>query len=197
MKVDGRCHCGHVTYQAEIAPGRMSICHCTDCQQLAGSAFRVTATVPPRGVPADRRRSALLYQGCGQRQATAAVLLPGMRLSDLHHRRGRGDKGDRHPRRHREPARPVDPDIANLVRLCPAMAGRGPGSSRPSPRLKSLARFPVLQRSARGSGPVDAASASGQGFGYSRPSWPIRAHSSRRPSRKGPMPSCSMPVATR
>ncbi|RDD70336.1 GFA family protein [Paracoccus versutus] len=46
MKVDGRCHCGHVTYQAEIDPGRVSICHCTDCQQLAGSAFRVTATVP-------------------------------------------------------------------------------------------------------------------------------------------------------
>ncbi|WP_208021386.1 GFA family protein [Paracoccus versutus] len=59
MKVDGRCHCGHATYQAEIDPGRVSICHCTDCQQLAGSAFRVTATVPPRGVPADRRRSAM------------------------------------------------------------------------------------------------------------------------------------------
>ncbi|MFT3691298.1 GFA family protein [Paenirhodobacter sp.] len=46
MKVDGRCHCGHITYLAEIDPKQVSICHCTDCQQLTGSAFRVTATVP-------------------------------------------------------------------------------------------------------------------------------------------------------
>jgi hypothetical protein len=44
MKIDGRCHCGHVTYEAEIDPERVSICHCTDCQALTGSAFRVTAS---------------------------------------------------------------------------------------------------------------------------------------------------------
>ena len=42
MKIDGRCHCGHVTYEAEVEPDRVSICHCTDCQMLTGSAFRVT-----------------------------------------------------------------------------------------------------------------------------------------------------------
>ena len=41
MKVHGRCHCGKVTYEAEIAPGGAGICHCTDCQQLSGSAYRV------------------------------------------------------------------------------------------------------------------------------------------------------------
>ena len=46
MNVEGSCHCGHVTYHAEIDPERVSICHCTDCQQLTGSAFRVTAMVP-------------------------------------------------------------------------------------------------------------------------------------------------------
>ena len=44
MMIDGQCHCGHVTYQAEIDPGRVSVCHCTDCQTLTGSAYRVTAT---------------------------------------------------------------------------------------------------------------------------------------------------------
>jgi hypothetical protein len=44
MKIDGHCHCGHVTYEAEIDPDDIGICHCTDCQQLTGSAFRVTAT---------------------------------------------------------------------------------------------------------------------------------------------------------
>jgi len=44
MKIDGQCHCGFVTYEAEIDPERVSICHCTDCQQLTGSAYRVSAT---------------------------------------------------------------------------------------------------------------------------------------------------------
>src|SRR6267378_6716723 len=43
MNIDGQCHCGSVTYQAEIDPERVSICHCTDCQVLTGSPYRVTA----------------------------------------------------------------------------------------------------------------------------------------------------------
>ena len=42
MKIVGQCHCGRVTYQAEIDPQAVSICHCTDCQQLTGSPYRVT-----------------------------------------------------------------------------------------------------------------------------------------------------------
>ena len=42
MRIDGQCHCGHVRYEAEIDPERVSICHCTDCQTLTGSAYRVT-----------------------------------------------------------------------------------------------------------------------------------------------------------
>ena len=41
MHVDGSCHCGYITYQAEIDPGRVIICHCTDCQVLSSSAFRM------------------------------------------------------------------------------------------------------------------------------------------------------------
>jgi hypothetical protein len=43
MKIDGGCHCGKITYEAEVDAGKVAICHCTDCQQLTGSAFRVTA----------------------------------------------------------------------------------------------------------------------------------------------------------
>src|SRR5438034_7517168 len=43
MKIDGRCHCGYVTYEAEIDPENVLICHCTDCQTLSGSAFRTVA----------------------------------------------------------------------------------------------------------------------------------------------------------
>jgi hypothetical protein len=43
MKVDGRCHCGYITYEAELDPEKILICNCTDCQTLSGSAFRVVA----------------------------------------------------------------------------------------------------------------------------------------------------------
>ena len=42
MKIQGACHCGDVSYEAIIDPARVSICHCTDCQALTGSAYRVT-----------------------------------------------------------------------------------------------------------------------------------------------------------
>jgi len=40
MKIDGGCHCGFITYEADIDPQNVAICHCTDCQTLSGSAFR-------------------------------------------------------------------------------------------------------------------------------------------------------------
>lgn len=45
MKIDGGCHCGFITYEAEVDPEAVLICHCTDCQTLSGSAFRVVAPV--------------------------------------------------------------------------------------------------------------------------------------------------------
>jgi hypothetical protein len=46
MKIDGRCHCGRISYEAEVDPDKVMICHCTDCQTLSGSAFRTV--VPTR-----------------------------------------------------------------------------------------------------------------------------------------------------
>jgi hypothetical protein len=43
MKIDGRCHCGYITYEAEIEPDKVMICHCSDCQTLSGTAFRTVA----------------------------------------------------------------------------------------------------------------------------------------------------------
>ncbi len=40
MKIDGRCHCGHITYEADVDPDEVYVCHCTDCQSISGSAFR-------------------------------------------------------------------------------------------------------------------------------------------------------------
>jgi len=46
MKVEGQCHCGKISFEAEIDPEAVGICHCTDCQVLTGSAYRVTAHTP-------------------------------------------------------------------------------------------------------------------------------------------------------
>jgi len=42
MEVHGSCHCGSVKYEAIVDPARTTICHCTDCQNLTGSAYRVS-----------------------------------------------------------------------------------------------------------------------------------------------------------
>ncbi|OQP84078.1 aldehyde-activating protein [Rhizobium rhizosphaerae] len=44
MRIDGGCHCGAIAYEAEVDPEAVGLCHCTDCQALTGSAFRVTVT---------------------------------------------------------------------------------------------------------------------------------------------------------
>ena len=43
VKIDGRCHCGLITFEAEIDSEKVWLCHCTDCQTLSGSAFRTAA----------------------------------------------------------------------------------------------------------------------------------------------------------
>ena len=47
MKIEGRCHCGQITYEAEVEPDTVSICHCTDCQTLTGTAFRTNVASLP------------------------------------------------------------------------------------------------------------------------------------------------------
>jgi len=44
MKVHGRCHCGAVSFSAEVEPQSVMVCHCTDCQTLSGAPLR--AIVP-------------------------------------------------------------------------------------------------------------------------------------------------------
>ena len=47
MKVEGTCHCGYITFAAEVDPESTTVCHCTDCQTLSGSAFRTAIRTKP------------------------------------------------------------------------------------------------------------------------------------------------------
>ena len=46
MKIDGGCHCGNITYEAEADPDKAGMCHCTDCQTLSGAPFNAVIPVP-------------------------------------------------------------------------------------------------------------------------------------------------------
>ena len=46
MHVQGACHCGQITFEAEADPAKVKLCNCSDCQVLIGSAFRVSLPVP-------------------------------------------------------------------------------------------------------------------------------------------------------
>jgi hypothetical protein len=46
VRIDGGCYCGRITYEADIDPEKVGVCHCTDCQTLSGSAFVAYVQVP-------------------------------------------------------------------------------------------------------------------------------------------------------
>ena len=86
MKVDGQCHCGAIAYEADVDPARVQICHCTDCQTLTGTAYRVSAPAEPaklkftRGAPkiyiktaeSGRKRAQAFCGECGSPIYSAA-----------------------------------------------------------------------------------------------------------------------------
>lgn len=47
MKVTGHCFCGAIAFAGEIDPGRVRVCHCTDCQRQTGTAFRTNVNTLP------------------------------------------------------------------------------------------------------------------------------------------------------
>ncbi|HEY4200307.1 MAG TPA: GFA family protein [Devosiaceae bacterium] len=106
MKVTGSCHCGAIAFEAEIDPERVRICHCTDCQQLSGTAFRVVVPCPEerfhlqKGEPkiylktaeSGRRRQQAFCADCGSSiyatsDEPAGARTLGIRIGSLDQRR--------------------------------------------------------------------------------------------------------------
>ena len=46
MHIDGACHCGAVSFTAQVDASRVMVCHCSDCQVLSGAPFRVVVAAP-------------------------------------------------------------------------------------------------------------------------------------------------------
>ena len=85
MKIDGGCHCGKVSYEAEADPDKAGICHCTDCQALSGSPYvafipvskegfklRGQAKVYVKTAASGNRRAQAFCPECGSRLWAAA-----------------------------------------------------------------------------------------------------------------------------
>lgn len=46
MRIDGACHCGAISFTAEVDTSQVMLCHCTDCQVLSGSPYRHVVPAP-------------------------------------------------------------------------------------------------------------------------------------------------------
>jgi hypothetical protein len=46
MQIDGECHCGKISFTAQVDPARVMVCHCSDCQVLSGSPLRAVVAAP-------------------------------------------------------------------------------------------------------------------------------------------------------
>jgi hypothetical protein len=90
MRIDGACHCGAITYEAEIDPQTVGICHCTDCQALSATAFTVYVPAPAAGfrlltgtpkiyvktAESGNKRAQAFCPDCGSRIYASAVTDP-------------------------------------------------------------------------------------------------------------------------
>lgn len=85
MRIDGACHCGKISFEADVDPDKVGICHCTDCQTLTGSAFALFLPIPKaafrlRGAPriyvktaeSGNRRAQAFCPECGTRLYASA-----------------------------------------------------------------------------------------------------------------------------
>jgi hypothetical protein len=90
VKIDGGCHCGSITFEAEIDPAGVGVCHCTDCQQLTGTAFTTFVFAPRAGFKllsgtpkvylktgsSGAKRAQAFCPECGSRIYASAALRP-------------------------------------------------------------------------------------------------------------------------
>jgi hypothetical protein len=63
MQVTGSCYCGRITVRAEIDPADVTICHCTDCQRLTGTAYRVSVSAPAESLVIEGEPKSFVKRG--------------------------------------------------------------------------------------------------------------------------------------
>lgn len=77
MNINGACHCGKVSFSAQIDPEKVMICNCADCQTLSGAPFRTIVPGPHRVLQLYGRDQELRQGGRIRLEACPGVL-PGV-----------------------------------------------------------------------------------------------------------------------
>ena len=84
MKIDGGCHCGFITYEAEADAGGTTICHCTDLSDADWLGVPHDRSGRSEGVPAALRRTEGLFEDYRREWPKArAGVLPRVRYAHL------------------------------------------------------------------------------------------------------------------
>ena len=142
MHIDGQCHCGRVTYEAEIDAEAVSVCHCTDCQTLTGSAFRINIPAPAehfvlRGTP-----KTYVNEDSRKRQPAPSRLLRELRHTDLCQRGGQS-AGLCVACRHDHPTRRFQTAAARLAKVGSELGGLARRCAGRRERLELINQRPL------------------------------------------------------
>jgi hypothetical protein len=151
MKVDGSCHCGQITFEAEIDPDGARICHCTDCQTLTGSAYRINVQTPAASfvLRSGTPKIYIKLAESGNKRAHAFCANCG---TPIYATEPDEPRGLQHPCRYLEAARRVIANPANLVSLRAALGRR---HSRPPAHRATVNATSVRKYSLEVSDTVD------------------------------------------
>jgi len=135
LRVHGSCHCGAISYEATVDTERVTICHCTDCQNLTGTAYRVSVPREGRRLSPPPWRTEGLLQGGRQWEQARAVLLRLLRLAHVHTGGGNtsGDLRAAHGL-HSRTSR-TRPPSAHMVSVGPGLVDRSPWDERKRDRV--------------------------------------------------------------
>ena len=114
MKIDGGCHCGNITYTAEIDPETVGICHCTDCQTLSGTAFRTSVRANKETFHLAGGQPKIYVKTAESGAKRAQAFCPECGTSLLFGC-GKRPAGFQHPPRHGAPARGAAAEIPGVV----------------------------------------------------------------------------------
>ena len=121
MKIDGACHCGFITFEAEVDPEKTTVCHCADCQTLSGSPYRASVPTTPDKFRLLSGEPTIYVKTAESGIEARAGLLPEMRFADLRDGLRRSDRVPEHPRRNPPPARRARAEAAALGPLAPIL----------------------------------------------------------------------------
>ena len=81
MQIDGPCHGGLVSFNAEVHRSQVVACHCTNCKVSSGAPFRSIATSSIERIALLNKRSKGRFAPFGRPLCEPMRVLPGLNPS--------------------------------------------------------------------------------------------------------------------